>query len=182
MLRIYGLPVEDADVEWLVDVLRLERTLARRHAANMISQASAAGGGIVALTPEDRSAIIAVLEDPPEGLAALRGWLERDHAYRFGGQRADPTAMRNVLGVIALYGIPIAEEDARTLIDLLLRGDTADGLVAAEAIERGLALEAKLLALTPAMRDAILSVLEDPPEGLAELQGKLDRDQRDRSA
>jgi hypothetical protein len=36
------------------------------------------------------------------------------------------------------------------------------------------------VALTPAMRDAILAVLEDSPAGLEDLRGVLARDHRDR--
>jgi hypothetical protein len=38
------------------------------------------------------------------------------------------------------------------------------------------------LALTPERRDAILGVLEDPPEGLYELRGALIRDWEQRNA
>ena len=51
---------------------------------------------------------------------------------------------------------------------------------AAEMIERGVARDLYAVAVTPEERDAILSVLEDPPDGLVELRGVLARDQRDR--
>ena len=47
-------------------------------------------------------------------------------------------------------------------------------------IEKGVERELYAVALTAAERDAILAVLEDPPEGLAELRGALARNQRDR--
>jgi hypothetical protein len=80
--------------------------------------------------------------------------------------------------VIALYGIPVSEEGALILVDLLLRVGPADDLSAAEAIERGLPLEAKRLAHTQAMRPAILGVLDDPPDGLTERRDKLARDDK----
>jgi hypothetical protein len=39
----------------------------------------------IALTPAERGAILAVLEDPPDGLVELRGALARDHASRAAG-------------------------------------------------------------------------------------------------
>lgn len=43
-------------------------------------------------------------------------------------------------------------------------------------INKGVDRELYAVALTPAMRDAILAVLEDPPEGLEDLRGRLARD------
>ncbi len=50
------------------------------------------------------------------------------------------------------------------------------------AAEIQMALERQLYAvgLEAVQRNAILSVLENPPDGLAELRGVLARDQRDR--
>jgi hypothetical protein len=47
-------------------------------------------------------------------------------------------------------------------------------------INKGVDRELYAVALTPAMRDAILAVLEDPPEGLVELRGVIVRDHRGR--
>jgi hypothetical protein len=49
-------------------------------------------------------------------------------------------------------------------------------LAAAEMIAKGVDRDLYAVAVTPEERDAILSVLEDPPDGLAELRGKLLRD------
>ena len=62
---------------------------------------------------------------------------------------------------------------------LILDG-SPDALAAAEMINKGVDRELYAVALTPAMRDAILAVLEDPPAGLEDLRGVLARDQRDR--
>lgn len=67
----------------------------------------------------------------------------------------------------------------RAPVDLLLRVGRAGDLSAAAAIERALAIDGKLIALTPAERVATLGVLDDPPDGLAELRGLLMR-HRDR--
>jgi hypothetical protein len=47
-------------------------------------------------------------------------------------------------------------------------------------IQKGVERDLYAVALEPAERDAILAVLEDPPDGLAELRGVLARDQRER--
>jgi hypothetical protein len=47
-------------------------------------------------------------------------------------------------------------------------------------IAKGVDRELYAVAVTPSERDAILSALEDPPDGLVELRGVLARDQRDR--
>jgi hypothetical protein len=55
-------------------------------AAEMISKGVDRELYAVAVTPEERDAILAVLEDPPDGLVELRGVLARDHhARRLGG-------------------------------------------------------------------------------------------------
>jgi hypothetical protein len=74
---------------------------------------------------------------------------------------------------VRLAGIPVNEADCKTLIDLLLRVGRAADLTAAAAIERGLAIDAKIVALSIADRNAILGVLDDPPLGLVELRAKL---------
>ena len=79
-----------------------------------------------------------------------------------------------------LAGIPVRDEDIHTLIDLLLRVGRADDLKLAARLDRALELEAMILALGTNERATILSVLDDPPEGLAELRGTLARDQRER--
>jgi hypothetical protein len=41
-----------------------------------------AGRAVIALSTEDRERILRVLEDYPDGLAALRGVLIREHEWR----------------------------------------------------------------------------------------------------
>jgi hypothetical protein len=75
--------------------------------------------------------------------------------------------------VLHLYGIPVAPEDARHLIATLLADRSPDALSAAEMISKGVERELYAIALRPEERDAMLSVLENPPESLAELRGAL---------
>jgi hypothetical protein len=82
--------------------------------------------------------------------------------------------------VIRLYGIPTSEADTHTVVDLLLRVGRIDDLKLASKIDYALELETKILALSPAERDTLLSVLDDPPDGLVELRVALARDHRDR--
>jgi hypothetical protein len=58
----------------------------------------------------------------------------------------------------------------------------ADDLTAAAMIEKGVREELIMVALTEDERTAILGVLDDPPDGLAELRGALARDYRWRMA
>jgi hypothetical protein len=75
-----------------------------------------------------------------------------------------------------LYGVEVSEDDCIILIDLLLRVGREVDHTAAAAIDRGISVQATMIALSPAERDAILSVLDDPPEGLVELHGVLASD------
>ena len=80
-----------------------------------------------------------------------------------------------------LYGIEVSEHDCRVLIDLLLRVGREIDHNAAAAIDRGISVQAKLIALSPAERDAILGALgESPPGGLTELRATLVHDYRRR--
>lgn len=51
--------------------------------------------------------------------------------------------------VLRLAGIPIAYDDCRTLVDLLMRVGRADDLVAAASIEQGIAQDSLSLLLLP---------------------------------
>jgi hypothetical protein len=76
-----------------------------------------------------------------------------------------------------LYGIEVSEHDCRLLIDLLLRVRHDVEHSAAAAIDRGISVQAKLIALSPAERDAILGALgHNPPPGLTELRAVLVHD------
>jgi hypothetical protein len=63
-----------------------------------------------------------------------------------------------------LSGVEVSEDDSIILIDLLQRVGREVDHTAAAAIDRGVSVGAKLIALSPAERDATLSILDDPPE------------------
>lgn len=84
--------------------------------------------------------------------------------------------------MLHLCDVPVTDTDAGTLIDLLQRSGRADDLSAATIIENALSRKALSAPLSPEERDAILSVLENPPEGLEELRVALATDQRERSS
>jgi hypothetical protein len=91
--------------------------------------------------------------------------------------------------VLRVYGVPVSSDDAHKLVVRLMAYGSPDAVAAAARIRTRLQHGAPrgLVALEPQQRDAILDVLEDPPEGLAELRGKLvddaaKRDGFDRSA
>jgi hypothetical protein len=73
---------------------------------------------------------------------------------------------------LRLLGVTLEEEDGHALIVTLLRASSPAAVQAAQtvhnAIERG-----DTPVLSEAERDAILSVLEEPPERLAKLRGAL---------
>ena len=75
-----------------------------------------------------------------------------------------------------LLVIPITDDDARWLVTRLFRDAHASAVSAALMITRGVELDLYAVALTPAERNAILGVLDDPPDSLAELRGALVRD------
>ena len=53
--------------------------------ATVLGDALERGTAVVALTTEDRERILSALDDPPDGLAELRGVLLREHAWRVQG-------------------------------------------------------------------------------------------------
>jgi hypothetical protein len=83
VLRLLGVPISE------VEARRVIATLALDGGEHAIKAAHAIRNGLddelhtVALPREQRTAILAVLEDPPsEALAELRGVLDRDSAQR----------------------------------------------------------------------------------------------------
>jgi hypothetical protein len=80
-----------------------------------------------------------------------------------------------------LYGCPVNPDDAAWLVAELYRDAHAPAVGAAIAIERGLERELYAVALTPAERGAILGVLLDAPDSLAELRGRLATDHASRA-
>ena len=83
--------------------------------------------------------------------------------------------------MLHLCDIPVTDTDAGILIDLLHRSGRADDLSAARIIENALSRKALSAPLTAEERGAILSVLDDPPEGLEELRAVLAMDEREGS-
>jgi hypothetical protein len=69
-----------------------------------------------------------------------------------------------------LAGLPVPD-DAVADLARLVRGARADDL--ADRLDRAVADEVKLLALTLDERAIIVSSLEDPPDGLSELRAVL---------
>jgi hypothetical protein len=82
MLRLFGIPVPEPDARRLVASLVAEATPDALNAAKTISNGLDLKLAAVALAPKERTAILAQLEDPPAGLAELRGALMRDHDQR----------------------------------------------------------------------------------------------------
>ena len=82
--------------------------------------------------------------------------------------------------MLHLCDIPLTDAAAETLIDLLRHSGRADDQSAATIIQNALSRKALSAPLTPDERDAVLGVLEDPPEGLVELRDVLARDEHDR--
>ncbi len=80
-----------------------------------------------------------------------------------------------------LAGIDVSELDCLALIDLLQRVGRDADLALAQRIERGLDRAVRTLPLSPAERDQLLSVLDQPPDSLLEFRGTLARDRRERS-
>ena len=78
-------------------------------------------------------------------------------------------------------GIPLGDDDCKTLVDFLHRVGRVDDLELARRIEGNLERRTKRFGLSPAERKLLLGVLDDPPPGrLSELRAALARDIRDR--
>jgi hypothetical protein len=83
---LFGVPVHEDDARRLVATLISDATPDAFSAAHAIGHGLDQGSRLIALTPRQRDAILAVLEDPPAGsLAELRGELTRDRRYRMSG-------------------------------------------------------------------------------------------------
>jgi hypothetical protein len=86
MLRLWGVPVLEGDAHRLVATLIADATPAALSAAHAIGHGLDQGSALIALTPEQRDAILAVLENPPPGgLSELRGELTKDRRERMNG-------------------------------------------------------------------------------------------------
>ena len=78
MLRFAGVPVARPDVDWLIKVLSREHSVSAQTVLDAIKTTEADGRDVVALTPEQRATIVAVLDDPPDRLLELRRELARE--------------------------------------------------------------------------------------------------------
>ncbi len=86
---------------------------------------------------------------------------------------------RGSLGTMKIAGVEVSGSDGRTLFELLHSiGRDAD-LALAHRIERGFSRQVEVVTLSPAERDLVLSVLNDPSGTLAELRDCLARDRRE---
>jgi len=82
MLHLYGIPVSEADGRALIASLVADGSLDALSAAGRVSLGLERDLYAVALAPAERDAILVQLEDPPDGLAELRGALMRDFEQR----------------------------------------------------------------------------------------------------
>jgi hypothetical protein len=80
---------------------------------------------------------------------------------------------------ITMAGVPVSEDDARNLVTTLVSDGTPQALSLADRLTTCLEMSVRMMALDPQERDTLLAVLEDPPESLAELRGKLASSHRD---
>jgi hypothetical protein len=85
VLRLYGIPVAEDDVLWLVYRLRQVGRATDVSAAAMIEKGVREEVIMVALTEHERTAILGVVDAPSDGLAELRGALARDFRWRARG-------------------------------------------------------------------------------------------------
>jgi hypothetical protein len=85
---------------------------------------------------------------------------------------SDPRGLRKLPPrlhrMLTLYGVAVTAENARHLVAALIADGGPDALAAAARIQKGVERDLYAVALKPAERDAILSVLDDPPEALAD--------------
>ncbi|MDQ3672103.1 MAG: hypothetical protein M3364_06660 [Actinomycetota bacterium] len=78
-MMLAGIPVRDADV---LELAILLRDSAFEDAAERLENAYDRETKVLALTIPDREAIVRALNDPPDGLAELRGVLLVEHEAR----------------------------------------------------------------------------------------------------
>jgi hypothetical protein len=104
------------------------------------------------------------------------------------GQAVDrPTIARErrIIGQVlefTLCGAVVGSDEMADLIRTLLDDGDADCVAAADKILAGIGEGRLSFDLDQAQRDAVLGVLNDPPDGLLELRGILARDHERRIA
>ena len=78
-MMLAGIPVRDQDV---LELARLLRDCGFDDTAEKLEDGYDVETKVLALTIDDREAILRALDDPPDGLAELRGVLLRGHEWR----------------------------------------------------------------------------------------------------
>ena len=150
--------------------------------ARLLLNAFTRGEEFVALDTDDRVAILAVLDHPPQGLTELRSvlfsevvwrrnaWLEERQRPEGVLRRAwAPNTRSATLGRgMFLAGLPIPD---RLVLELAQLVDDDQDL--AMKLRSALARDVKVLALDKDERETILAALDDAPPGLGELRATL---------
>jgi hypothetical protein len=83
MLFIYGCPIPRSEAAALVGLLLEDGSDDALNAAGQIQHALMVDRVVVGLAPNDRDAVLHVLDDAPSELQDLRDSLSRDHAHRY---------------------------------------------------------------------------------------------------
>ena len=84
--------------------------------------------------------------------------------------------------MLRIYGVHVAEADAKRLAAILIASGGSDAVAAANAISTGVARgRYHTVPLTVNQREAVLEVMSDPLPGLEELHRKLILDQAERT-
>lgn len=89
MLRVLGIPISEDDARWLIAALYRDAHAPAVSAALMLEKGVERGLYAVGLSREERTAILGVIDDPPDGLTELRGVLMREHRGSGLGQRVE---------------------------------------------------------------------------------------------
>ena len=79
--------------------------------------------------------------------------------------------------MLHIAGLPLDSEEVSWLVGELIEAANEPCIEAAQVLELAASDEIVIVALTPANRAAILSVLDDPPSSLVRLREKLAREQ-----
>jgi hypothetical protein len=90
VLRLYGIGVSSEVAAWLVDRLYKDAHAPAVSSALMIEKGIERELYAVTLTPDERMAILGVLDDPPAGLVELRARLLQDHSHPRGSPGTTP--------------------------------------------------------------------------------------------
>lgn len=78
VVRLSGIPIRDDDARWLAFELYRDAHAPAVSAARRIERSVERELYAVELRPDERRAILDVLDDPPDGLTELRGVLLRE--------------------------------------------------------------------------------------------------------